>query len=136
MSETIAVSGPFKLPVAVGTAVSRHKLLKIDANGEASHAGLTDKVIGISRTEMPAAAADRTQDGNLISVVPINYAGSVRMVAAGAIAIGADLFKAADGEVDDTGTATHEIGWVNISKNITAADQIIQAIPRSRNVTD
>jgi hypothetical protein len=52
---------------------------------------------------MPAAAADRVR-GNVVSILPISHPGIVRLVAAGAVTMGADLFKAADGKVDDTGT--------------------------------
>lgn len=127
MSETIAVNGAFKLEVAEGTAVSRHRIVTVGANARAAECGATADACGISQNEMPAAAADRPHSGNIISVLPMNFCGKIRLIASAAISVDDQLEKAADGKVA-TYSAGHKIGWNAITSAAADGDEI-EAIP-------
>ena len=125
MTSEIATNGPFTFTVAVGTAVSKHQLVKLVGDNVAA-ADAADTCIGVCQTNMPAAAEDRVR-GNAVSVVPINYPGMLRFISAGAVTKGAILNMANGGTVDDTGSK--EIGYVCITNGITAAGHVLEAVP-------
>jgi len=126
MSE-IATNGPYTFEVAVGASVDKYRLLKMNAGGDVAHAGLTDDVVGICQNKVPAAAADRIR-GNTCSVVGVKHNGVVRFIAAGPVALGGALQKAADGKVDDGG-AGEALGYKCITSGITADGDVLEAIP-------
>lgn len=124
MSE-IATNGPYTFSVPVGTAVSKYRLVKIDANGDLAHASGTDDVLGVCCNDVPSAEADRIR-GNTASVVGLNHSGVLRFVAASAVSVADPLYKAAAGKVDNTGTEL--LGYVAISA-ATADGDVIDAVP-------
>lgn len=80
-------------------AIAVHLRVKLDADGRVTVAGLTDKEIGTAVT--PAFAA-----GDRITVRLRSGAGTHKMVAVEALAIGATLYTEAGGKVQDTAQAT------------------------------
>jgi hypothetical protein len=80
-------------------AIAVHLRVKLDSDGKVTVAGLTDKDIGTAVT--PAFAA-----GDLVSVRLRTAAGTHKMVAIEACAIGALLYTEANGKVQDTAAST------------------------------
>ena len=118
-----ATNGPRTYTVAVGTAVTAKRLLTMDSNGDVSHAGITDDVLGVAETSIPAAAADRPR-GDTIGVCPINHAGSVRVIASEAITIDTQLEKAADGKVAAEGGAGEALNLIALTAASADGDEI------------
>lgn len=80
-------------------AIAVNLRVKLDADGRVTTAGLTDKEIGTAIT--PAFAA-----GDVITVQLRTAAGTVKMVAIEALAVGAAVYTETDGKVQDTAQAT------------------------------
>jgi len=80
-------------------AIAIHLRVKLDSDGRVTIAGLADKDIGTALT--PAYAA-----GDTINVKLRTGAGTHKMVAIEALAIGAELFTEANGKVQDTAAST------------------------------
>lgn len=80
-------------------AIAVHLRVKLDSDGRVTLAGLTDKEIGTAVT--PAFAA-----GDPVTVRLRSGAGTHKMVAVEALAIGATLYTEAAGKVQDTAQAT------------------------------
>jgi hypothetical protein len=80
-------------------AIAVHLRVKLDSDGRITVAGLTDKDIGTAVT--PAFAA-----GDSVTVKLRTGAGTHKMVAIEACAIGAVLYTEANGKVQDTAAAT------------------------------
>ena len=92
------------ITLTAGAAIKRFRRVML-SSGKLAAAGATDRDIGTLEHESFA-------DGDLRTVKLANFPGTRRMVAAGAIAVGAEVFTAADGKVDDVGGAgTYRIGW-------------------------
>ena len=80
-------------------AIAVHLRVKLDSDGRVTVAGLADKEIGTAVT--PAFAA-----GDPVTVRLRSGAGTHKMVAVEALAIGATLYTEAAGKVQDTAQAT------------------------------
>lgn len=80
-------------------AIAVNLRVKLDSDGRVTVAGLTDKEIGTAVT--PAFAA-----GDSVTVRLRSGAGTHKMVAVEALAIGATLYTEAAGKVQDTAQAT------------------------------
>lgn len=100
---TKAVAGPIK----------RFRRVKLDGSGKLVTATSTDRELGTLEHEAFA-------DGEERSVRLRNVPGTRRFVAAGAVAVGADVFTADAGKVNDTNpTGSYRVG---IAMTATAAD--------------
>jgi hypothetical protein len=80
-------------------AISQFARVTFESDGRIVTAGLADVGIGVAQT--PAFAA-----GDAISVKLWNSAGTFKMRASEALAVGATLYTESDGEVQDTAQAT------------------------------
>lgn len=80
-------------------AIAVNLRVKLDADGRVTIAGLADKDIGTAIT--PAFAA-----GDVITVHLRTAAGTAKMVAVEALAVGATVYTEAAGKVQDTAQAT------------------------------
>jgi len=80
-------------------AISQYARVKVDAAGTVSTAGLTDKDIG---TALNAAFAA----GDLVQVKMRTAPGTHKMIAAGAVTLGAEVITQASGKIDDAATST------------------------------
>jgi hypothetical protein len=116
MTTTTNASGYLTLTTAA--AISEGQRVKITSAGLADVAGATDPAIGTAH----AAAAS----GGTVTVKLWSAPGTFLVVAAAAISRGAQLYPAAAGEVDDTGTT--KIGLV-AKEAATAQGDLIEAVP-------
>lgn len=80
-------------------AIAMNLRVKLDADGRVTVAGLTDKEIGTAVT--PAFAA-----GDRVTVRLRTAAGTHKMIAIEALAVGAVLYTETAGKVQDTAQAT------------------------------
>lgn len=80
-------------------AIAVHLRVKLDSDGRVTVAGLADKEIGTALT--PAFAA-----GDEITVKLRSGAGTHKMVAIEALAVGATVYTEASGKVQDTAAST------------------------------
>jgi len=113
------VDGNVKTFVA-DEAIAVHLRVKLDSDGRVTVAGLTDKDIGTALT--PAFAA-----GEPISVKLRSGAGTHKMVAIEAMAIGATVYTETGGKVQDTAQATSfQIGTA--LESATADGDIIEVL--------
>lgn len=80
-------------------AISQYARVKIDAAGTVSTAGLTDRDIGVAQNAAFAA-------GDGVQVKLRTAPGTHKMIAAGAVTLGAVVNTAASGKVDDAATST------------------------------
>ena len=80
------------LSLVTGADLVSHRLVKL-SSGEAVYntATSTDQPIGVTKLN--------AKDGDDVSITPINKEGTVEICAAGAIALGADVYAAADGKI-------------------------------------
>ena len=123
MATRASGAGSFTRPVTAA-AIVRHRLLTMNAQGEVSHAGASDPVVGVSESNVPAEADGRPQ-GDAVGVASLNTDGLMQFEASGAIAVGAILGKAADGRVSGGGG----LGWMNMTAGITTAGDNLTAVP-------
>lgn len=84
-------AGPITL--TAGEALAINRLVKLDSSGNAVYADAADNAIGV--TTRPAASAE------LVPVMLLSNVGAFKVCAAGAIAVGAAIYAAADGKVND-----------------------------------
>lgn len=80
-------------------AIPQYARVKLDADGKITVAGLTDKEIGTARNATFAA-------GEKVAVNLRSKAGTHKMIAVEALAIGATVYTEAAGKVQDTAQAT------------------------------
>ena len=80
-------------------AIAQYARVKLDSDGKITTAGLADKEIGTATREAFAA-------GDLISVRLRSAAGTHKMIAQEALAVGATVYTEASGKVQDTAQAT------------------------------
>jgi len=92
------VDGQTKTFVA-DEAIAINLRVKLDSDGKVTVAGLADKEIGTAVT--PAFAA-----GDRVTVRLRTAAGTHKMIAQEALAVGATLYTEANGKVQDTAQAT------------------------------
>ncbi len=83
-----------------GEAIERYKLVKLDGAN-------ANQVVKTGAGEEPIGSVENAvANGDEVNVILINRAGTIPVVAAGAIAVNADVYPAADGEVSDTISGT------------------------------
>jgi hypothetical protein len=92
------IDGNYKTFIA-DEAIAVHLRVKLDSDGRVTVAGLTDKDIGTAVS--PAFAA-----GDNVTVKLRSGAGTHKMVAIEACAIGARMYTEANGKVQDTAAQT------------------------------
>lgn len=80
-------------------AIAQFARVKLDADGKVTNAGLADKEIGTATREAFAA-------GDIIDVRLRSAAGTHKMIAQEALAVGATVYTEASGKVQDTAQAT------------------------------
>ena len=80
-------------------AIAQHLRVKLDSDGRVTVAGLADKEVGTAMTAAYAA-------GDVITVKLRTGAGTHKMVAIEALAVGATVYTEANGKVQDTAAAT------------------------------
>lgn len=103
-----------------GAAIAKHLRVKL-ASGVLAAAGVADKELG---TALNASFAS----GDLITVSLRNSSGTKKMIAAGAIAVGADVYTAASGKVNDTAATTSYL--LGTALEAAAADgDVIEVLP-------
>lgn len=91
----------FSRSFPANAAIVQYSRVKLLSTGKIDVAGLTDRGIGIAMR--PAFTADVTAE----TPIPVALDGPIRKAIANeALAIGADLFSEASGQVQDTSTAT------------------------------
>lgn len=119
---TTSNSSGFKTFTATAVAIAEAVRVKLDSSGTISAAGVGEDWIGV--TTMPIAASGS-------GTVQLRSApGTVEVTAAGAITLGAKLYAAASGKVDDAVNGDFT-GYV--AAQAAAADgDIIEAIPIGR----
>jgi len=114
----------------VGTGgVTAHSLVKL-SSGEVvlNTATSTDDPVGV-------ALYGETADG-VVAVHLINCPGTVEMIAAGAISSGADVYAAADGEIQSLSEAAATYRKIGIALEAATADgDIIEVLPYDYNAT-
>jgi len=94
-------------------AIAKYARVLFEADGRIVTAGLTDKEVGTAMTEAFAA-------GDKIEVKLRTAAGTHKMIAVEALAVGATVYTEASGKVQDTAQATSFL--VGQSLTIAAAD--------------
>ena len=101
-------------------AISQFARVKLDADGKVTNAGLTDREIGTAqRDAFPAA--------DIIPVKLRTAAGSHKMIAVEASAVGAHVYTEASGKVQDTAASTSYL--LGIAVNASSADgDIVEVI--------
>lgn len=77
-----------------GEALEAHRRVKLTAANTVSYADAGEAHIGIT--------TDGCASGDLVSVKLKNHPGTVKVTAAGAITVNADVYGAADGKVSTT----------------------------------
>jgi hypothetical protein len=80
-------------------AIAQHLRVKLDNDGRVTVAGLTDKEVGTAMTATYAA-------GEPITVKLRSGAGTHKMVAIEALAVGATVYTETNGKVQDTAAST------------------------------
>ena len=80
-------------------AIAKHARVVLEADGKVVTAGITNKEVGTALQEAFAA-------GDLIAVKLRTGAGTHKMIAVEAVAVGAALYTEASGKVQDTAAST------------------------------
>lgn len=108
-------------------AIAQFARVKLDSDGRVTAAGLADKEIGTACTETFAA-------GEPVSVKLRTAAGTHKMIAVEALAVGAVVYTEASGKVQDTAAATAYI--VGTALQAASADgDIIEVLYNSHGDT-
>lgn len=114
----------FKVDAAIGANLR----VKLTANAnEVTVAGLADKDIGVTQNETFAA-------GERVNVKFRTAAGTHKVIASEALAIGATLYTEASGKVQDTAQAT-AFQWGTALEAAAADGDIIEALANSHGDT-
>lgn len=88
----------------VSEVIPAHRLVKVDAAGTVSMAGITEKPIGVNQTESFAI-------GDEVNVRLLNAGGTIEMVADAAVVKGAVVYGQNAGKIDDdSGSSALRIG--------------------------
>jgi len=97
----------------VSAALDEHRLVKL-SSGKLAYAGLADGAAVLGSTTKETFAADE-----YVAVDLLNRPGTRILTAAGAFAVGAVIYTAANGKVDDVSASATRIG---IALTASAAD--------------
>lgn len=120
MAQAAQMFNDYEITLTAGATLNPYVRVKINSSGEAVAAGLTDTAVGYL-THRGATS------GEPCTVRVIN-APSHAAVAAGAFAVGALLYSAADGEVDDADGGSAVI--VGYALDASGADQdVVRILP-------
>lgn len=104
------------------TDLGAHLRVVVDANGKYALADASTAGVGV--TEYAVSAGDHA------GMVPLNTQGTVEMTAAGAIAMGADVYAAAGGKVQALPGAPGTYYKVGVAMEAATADgDIIEVLP-------
>lgn len=109
--------------------ISAKRLLTMAANGNVSHnsATATNNPVGVS--QFPAKSGDH------VSVVLINYPGTVEIEAGGAITRGAEVYAAANGKVSALSATPGDYKKIGIAlEGATADGDIIEVLPSDTKI--
>lgn len=101
-------------------AIAQFARVVFEADGRIVAAGLTEPGIGIAQAEAFAA-------GDEIAVKLWNSAGTFKMIAVEALAVGAALSTEADGKVQDTAAST-SVAFAQALEAATADGDIIECV--------
>lgn len=116
---TAHVETPTRTFVA-GAALAADRRVKLTA-GKLAYAGIDD-------VELGTIEIDTFADGDRAAVRLNNAEGTVRMVAAGVTAVGADIYAAANGKVNDVGTGV----YIGVGLTAATADGEVIEVLRQR----
>jgi len=105
-----------------GAAIAVNVRVKL-ASGKLAAAGVADKELG---TLLDASFAD----GDVRSVRLRNSSGTTKYIAASAIAVGADVYTAASGKVNDTAASTSYLLGTALEA-ATADGDVIEVLPHT-----
>jgi hypothetical protein len=105
-------------PFVADAAIAQFARVVFESDGRVVTAGLTEPGIGIAQTAAFAA-------GDEIAVKLWNSAGTFKMIASEALAVGATLYTESDGEVQDTDQAT-SVPFAQALEAATADGDIIE----------
>lgn len=100
--------------------VERARRVKINSSGQVLHAGLAERADGVSLNE--------GDSGDTITVALRNKPGTVKLTAAGGFAVGAELYSAAAGKVDDVSTSAGNKAFLALEA-ATADGDIVECLP-------
>lgn len=113
------------------SALAAHRLVQLDSNGQAAYMTATATEIPLGVNELEVAA------GNLAGGPYLNRGGTIEMEAAGAITLGADVYAAANGQIQalpgDAGTY-RKIGQAQ--KAASGAGSVIPVYPYDYNTAE
>lgn len=117
------------LTFETGAAVSAKCLVKLDA-GTVVHCTVTS-------TDEPIGTADYdAASGDLVAVRALSEAGTLEMKAAGAISLNANVYAAADGEIQALPAVAATYRKIGIAMEAATADgDIIEVMPYDYNST-
>ena len=103
------------LSLVAGADLVAHRLVKL-SSGEAVYntATSTDDPIGVTKLN--------AEEGDDVSIAPINLEGTVEIAAAGAVTLGADVYAAADGEVQALPTAAGTYRHIGLAMKSASGD--------------
>lgn len=104
-------TGP--LTIEAGEALECNRLVK-GSTGKAVYADAAD-------TQFLGVTMSKVASGEVVAILPWNAAGTLPVTAAGTFVIGADMYLANDGKVDDSGTTKIGVAW----KAATTAGDIV-----------
>ncbi len=91
------------LTITAGEALEAYRLVKMSA-GTAVYADSTD-------TQFLGATLTKVASGDVVAIMPWNAAGTIDVQSAGTFVVGADLYIANDGKIDDSGTTKIGKAW-------------------------
>lgn len=91
------------LTITAGEALEAYRLVKMSA-GTAVYADSAD-------TQFLGATLTKVASGDVVAIMPWNSAGTIDVQSAGTFVVGADLYIANDGKIDDSGTTKIGTAW-------------------------
>jgi hypothetical protein len=112
------------LSLLAGADLLAHRLVKIDANGDAVYMTATDTDVPIGVNEL------NVKDTEPTGIKPINAQGTIEMTASGAITLGADVYADADGKVSALPVGAGDYRKIGIAMQAASGDgSIIEVLP-------
>ncbi len=108
------------VPMTADAAIAKYARVILESDGKCVTAGLTQIGDGIAQTEAFAS-------GDVIDVKLWNSAGTFKMIAGEALAVGATLYTEASGKVQDTAAST-SFDFAKALEAATADGDIIECV--------
>ena len=123
-----SINGPKAFTVGTG-GVYANTLVKLSSGTIVDNtATSTDQPIGVARNDGLA--------GDVVTVIFLNKEGTIEMKAAGAITSGADVYAAADGEIQALPATAGTYKKIGIALEAASGDgSIIEVLPYDYNAT-